>query len=149
RSHMPVQEPVAEIHGNTLPGQLAAILEIRNAVDIVGRKAGPHLDAKIPDGYKFQLEFLTDCPIATAAFGKSSGRLALEFAFAGAADIGADHEAKQMLGIDAFGVHAIRGERRKTHDRGSKRFCIDRHSHSEIVDRWQATAWLTDRSLSQ
>jgi hypothetical protein len=85
----------------------------------------------IPGGHEFQFEFLTDCPITTADFGKSPGRLALEFAFAGASDIGADHEAKQMLGVDAFGVHAVRQQRRKTHDRGSKRFCIDRHSHSE------------------
>ena len=89
------------------------------------------LAKKIPDGHEFQFEFLTDRPITTAAFGKSPRRLALKFALAGAADIGADHEAKQMLGVDAFSVHAVRQQHRKTHDRGSKRFCIDRHSHSE------------------
>jgi hypothetical protein len=28
-------------------------------------------------------------------------------------------------------MHAVREQRRKTHDRRSKRFCIDKHSHSE------------------
>ena len=89
------------------PGEalrLAAILKAGNAVDVMRRKRTSHLDSKILGGHYFQFEVLTDCPVITATFGKSSGRLALEFAFAGAADIRADHKAKQMLGIDAFSM---------------------------------------------
>ena len=94
RSRIPIQKPVAQIHGNTLPGQLAAILKTRNAVDVMSRKGAPHLDPEIPGRHELQFEFLVDRPVMTATFGKSSGRLALEFAFAGVADIGTDHEAK-------------------------------------------------------
>src|SRR5882757_2208550 len=111
RSGIPVQKPITQIHGNTLPGQLAAVPEIRNAVDIMSREGASYLDTKILGGDEFQFEFLTDRPVATAALGKSPGGLALEFALAGAADIGSDHEAKKMLGIDAFGTHAIREQR--------------------------------------
>jgi hypothetical protein len=94
-----------------LPGQLAAILEIRNTVDVMSREGASDLDTKILGGDEFQLEFLTDRPVATAVLGKSPGRLVLEFALAGVADVGSDHEAKNMLGIDAFGMHAIREQR--------------------------------------
>ncbi len=94
-----------------MPGQLATILEIRNAVDIMSRKGASDLDTKILGGDEFQFEFLTDRPVAAAALGKAPGRLALEFALAGVAHIGSDHEAKNMLGIDAFGMHAVREQR--------------------------------------
>ncbi|HMH99166.1 MAG TPA: hypothetical protein VK577_21745 [Bradyrhizobium sp.] len=90
---------------------MAAVLEIRYAVDIMSREGASYLDTKILGGDEFQFEFLTDRPVATAALGKSSGRLALEFALTGAADIGSDHKAKKMFSIDAFGLHAIREQR--------------------------------------
>src|SRR4030081_3221952 len=97
----------------------------------MSRKGASHLDPEILGGHEFQLEFLADRLVITATFGKSSGRLALEFVFTDAAYIRTDHETKQMLGVDAFSMNPGRKQRRKTRYRSPKRFCINRHSHSE------------------
>src|SRR5882672_9959021 len=131
RSRVPIQKPVAEIDGHPLPGQLAAILKTRNAVDIVSRERASNLNPKIPGGHEFQFEFLADRPVPSAIPGESSGRLALEFALADVADIRSDHEAKQMLGINALGVNTARKQPRKAHHRRPERLCTGWHSHSE------------------
>ena len=95
----------------------------------------PSLDSKIPGRHEFQFKLLADRPVTSAIFGKSSGGLALEFPLADIADIGADHEAEQMLGIDALGANGSRKQRREAHDAGPEHFCADRHSHPK--DRWR------------
>ena len=78
---------------------------------MVRRKRASHLNSKIPGRHEFQFKLLADDPVTSAIFGKSSGGLALEFPLADIADIGADHEAEQMLGIDALGATGSRKQR--------------------------------------
>src|SRR5258705_10816006 len=94
RRRIPVQKPVAQVKGNTLPSQLAAALKTGDAVDVMRRKGACHLDPEIIDGHELQFEFLVDRPISAAILGKSSSRLDLEFALSEVTDISADHEAK-------------------------------------------------------
>src|SRR5258705_11095176 len=103
--HIPVEKPVAQIDGNTLPSQLAAVFKTGDAVNVVRRKGTSHLDPEILGRHELQLELLVDRSVITTTFRKSSGRLALEFAFTGAAAVGTDHEANKMLGSDAFAVN--------------------------------------------
>ena len=131
RRRIPVEQLVAQIKGNTLPIDLVAILKTGDAVDIVRRKGASHLDPEIIDGHEFQFEFLVDRPVASCRLGKSPRGLALEFALTDAADICADREAEQMLGIDVLGIHAGRHERRETQDRGPKRCSAKKHPQSE------------------
>ena len=131
RRGVPIEKPVAQVHGNALPGQLAPILKTWNAGDVVRRKGASHLDPEILDGHEFQFEFLADRPVVSAIPGKSSGRLALEFALADIADIRADHEAEQMLGIDALRASAAWKQRGETHDGRPERLRTNWHSHSE------------------
>ena len=60
------------------------------------------LDAEIPDRHVLQLDLLSHGLAAAAVLRKSSRGLALEFAFAEFADVGADHEAIDVLGVDAL-----------------------------------------------
>jgi hypothetical protein len=70
--------------------------------------------------------------------------LALEFALADVADIGADHEAEQMLGIDALSMKA-RWKQRGEYDGRLKRFRTNWHSHSENHwGGWKVTEALTE-----
>ncbi len=94
-----------------MPIQLAAIRETGDAIDIVSRKEASRLDPEIIDGHELQFEFLVDRPVVARRLGKSSGCLGLEFAFAGATDIGTNQKAKDMLGVDVFSMHAGRNER--------------------------------------
>ena len=80
-------------------------------------EARSHLDSKIPCRHELQFELLSGRAVGSGIFPKPSGGLALEFAFADIADIAADHEAEQMLGIDTLGVSASRKQRRETHER--------------------------------
>ena len=146
RRCVPVEKPVAQVQRSALPGQLAAILETGNAVDVMGREGASDLDTEILGGHEFQFEFLVDRPVVSAALGKSSGRLALEFALAGIADIGADHEAEDMLGIDAFGANAGREQRGEDTRRSPEIICTDgihiaenqtRNENDSIADRRQ------------
>src|SRR5258707_678498 len=89
-----IQKPVAQIKGNTLPGQLASILKTGCALNVMGREGASDLDPEIVDRHELQFEFLVDRSIVIATFGKSSGRLALEFALADVANVSADQEAK-------------------------------------------------------
>ena len=113
---VPIEKPVAQVHGNALPGQLAPILQTRYAADVMGRKGGPQFRPEILDRHEFQLEFLADRPVVSATPGKSSGGLGLEFALADIADICADHEAEQMLGINALCVNTARKQRGETNE---------------------------------
>src|SRR5215213_9675212 len=94
------------------------------------RKRAPHLDSKILGRHKFEFELLADGPISAALLAEAPGRLALKLAFADIADIGADHEAEQMLGIDALGMDGGRQQRSKRHDRRLEGRCTRRYSHS-------------------
>ena len=79
-------------------------------------KCASDLDPEIPDRHEFQFEFLTEGAIFAAVLAEPPGGLALEFALADIADIRADHESEQMLGIDALGMRADRKQRRKAQD---------------------------------
>ena len=94
------------------------------------RKRASDLDSKIPDRHELQFELLADGPITAAVLAEAPGRLALKLPFADIADIGADHEAEQMLGIDALGMDAGRQQRSKRHDRRLEGLCTRRYSHS-------------------
>ncbi|MGH6751749.1 MAG: hypothetical protein ACREDP_06230, partial [Bradyrhizobium sp.] len=113
---IPIEKPVAQVNGYALPGQLAPILQAWNTADVVGRKAGSQLHPNIFGRHEFQFEFLADGPVVSAILTKSPGRLGLEFALADIADIGADHEAEQMLGIDALRADAARKQRGETEE---------------------------------
>src|SRR5215216_1287073 len=93
-------------------------------------KRASNLDSKIQDRYKLQFEFLADGAISAAILAEASGRFALKLPLAGIADIGADHEAEQMLCIDALGINAGRQQRSKRHDRRPEDLCTRRYSHS-------------------
>src|SRR6266542_1939098 len=94
------------------------------------RKRASDLDSKILNRHKLQFELLADGPIAAAVLAEAPGRLALKLPLADIADIGADHEAEQMLGVDALGVDAGRQQRCKRHHRRLESLCTRRHSHS-------------------
>src|SRR5437870_11315866 len=102
----------------------------RYATDQMRRKRASDLDTKIPDRHKLQFELLADGPITPTVLAEASGCLALKLPFADIADIGADHEAEQMLGIDTLGMDAGRQQRSKRHDRRLKSLCTRGYSHS-------------------
>ena len=106
RRRASVEKLVSQIKRNALPIQLATILTTGNAANVVSCKRASHLYPKIIGGDELQFQFLVDRPVTAPCLGKSSGRLALEFALAKPSDIGADHEAEQMLGIRVFRMHA-------------------------------------------
>src|SRR5258708_17605900 len=130
RGCVAIENSVAQIDGSALPSQLAAILKIGDAADIVGRKCASQLDPEVPGGQEFQLQALIDRPVAAPVFGKPSGCLALEFAFADTADVSADPKSKQMLGIDSFSVKTGWEHQRATQDGRHQGFWTNRHSHS-------------------
>src|SRR6185503_14439525 len=94
------------------------------------RKRASDFDSKIPGRYKLQFELLADGAISAAVLAEASGRFALKLPLADIADIGADHEAEQMLGIDALGIDAGRQQCSKKHDRRLKGLYTRRYSHS-------------------
>jgi hypothetical protein len=85
---------------------LPAIVQTRNAMNVMRGKNASDFDPEILDGHEFELEFLTNGAVIPALLGKSSSGLALEFALADIANISAYHEAKQMLGINTLGMNA-------------------------------------------
>ena len=89
------------------------------------------LDPEILDGHEFQLEFLADGAISAAVLAKTPGGLALEFPLAGSADVRANHECEQMLGVDALGMSAGWKQRGKAHDCRPERIGTNSHSPSE------------------
>src|SRR5437870_12894315 len=100
----------------------------RYATDQMRRKRASDLDTKIPDRHKLQFELLADGPITPTVLAEASGCLALKLPFADIADIGADHEAEQMLGIDALGMDAGRQQRSKRPDRRRRSPCTRGYS---------------------
>jgi hypothetical protein len=125
RSGFPIEEPVAKIAGDPLPGQLASIVEAGNAVDVVSGKGAPQLDANVLVGYEFQFKLFVARAVSPALYAKASGGLALKFALADSASVGANHEGKRMLGIDAFGANAVRRQHGETRKRRSDCCCAD------------------------
>jgi hypothetical protein len=55
----------------------------------------------------------------------------LEFPLADAADVGTDHESKDMLGVDAFGVPADREQRCDANAGNPNGFCANGHLRSD------------------
>ena len=107
------------------------------AVRATARDHAHEIEAEIPGGHEFQFEFLTDRPVTPATSGKSSGGLALEFAFTDITDVGAEHEAKQMLGIEEMPDPRYR--------RGRTRFeCCTTMEHTcrTLIER----VWLSGRN---
>ena len=90
-----------------------------------------HFDPEIPKRNELQLELLIKGAVGAAAPGKAPGRRALEFVLADLADVSADHECKDMLGIDALGMSAGRQPRSETRDGHPERFSANWHSHCE------------------
>ncbi|WOK19719.1 MULTISPECIES: hypothetical protein [Rhodopseudomonas] len=108
RRRLPIEKSVTKINRRTLQGQLAAILQVGHASDIMRSECRPRLDSEISGGHEFQLELLLDCAISSLARAQPPRRLALEFPLAGIADVGPDHESEQMLGIDILAMHHTR-----------------------------------------
>src|ERR1700738_2874935 len=98
------------------------------------RKLRSQLNSKIPCGHQLQFEFLSGRAVASGILRKTPGGLALEFALADVADVGADHESEQMLGIDAFSVSAGGKQRGKPRNGRSHRLCTNSHSQSHSGD---------------
>src|SRR4029450_4190416 len=80
--------------------------------------------------HQLKFELLADGPITATVLAEAPGRLALKLPFADIADVGADHEAEQMLGVDALGMDAGRQQRSKRHDRRLEGLCTARLSLS-------------------
>src|SRR4029450_3053328 len=80
--------------------------------------------------HQLKFELLADGPITATVLAEAPGRLALKLPFPAIPAIGADHEAEQMLGIDALGMDAGRQQRSKRHDRRLEGLCTRRYSHS-------------------
>ena len=68
----------------------------------MSRERRPDLDAEIPDRHELQLDLLADGLVCSGLLGEPSGGFGLEFALAEIADIGADHESIDVLGVDAL-----------------------------------------------
>ena len=85
---------VAQIERAALQGQLPAILEARHAADIMRGEIAADLDAEIPERHQLELELLAKAAIRASIPAEPPRCLALEFALAERADIGADHEGK-------------------------------------------------------
>src|ERR1700730_10093994 len=95
------------------------------------RKLRSQLNSKIPCGHELQFEFRV---VASGILCETPGGLALEFALADVADVGADHESEQMLGIDASSVSAGGKQRGKRRIRQSHRLRTNPHSQSHSGD---------------
>jgi len=134
RRGVPIEKPGAKINGDTLSGELAAIVKAGNTVDVVSRKRAAQLNANVLGGNEFHLELFAGGTISPALSAKAPGRLALKFALSDIAGVGADHEGKQMLGIDTFGTNAIRKQHPETRkgrpDVRCADTCTDKHPDS-------------------
>ena len=101
------------------------------------------LHPDILDRHEFQFELLAGRPVGSAIPRKSSVGLTLQFALADIADIGAYHEAEQMLGIDALRANAAWEQRGETHGNCPASVRTDWHSQShgyEMESKRQCTA---------
>src|SRR5580700_8700140 len=101
-SRFAIEKLVAQIQRGALPAGLGTIHQSRNGCDIVSRKRRFDLNPEILHGYEFQLELLPERVVGSGLFRKSSRARGLEFAFTGIADIRADHETVDVLGVDAL-----------------------------------------------
>src|SRR5882762_3910696 len=90
-----------------------------------------YLDTEIPERNQLQFELLAEAAVRAAFPDKAPGRRALEFALTDIADVSADHETEDMLGIDVLGMNASRKQRGKTRDDHPERFRANWHSHCE------------------
>ncbi|WP_249144338.1 hypothetical protein [Bradyrhizobium lablabi] len=122
-----IKEAISEIDRDVLPRQLSAILKARNAVDVMCIEGRSKLYAKILDRDELQFELLADGAIAAAILGEAPGGLGLEFTLAEIADIGANHEAENVLGIDLFRLHGERQQRSENCDRCTRRRSSTNH----------------------
>jgi hypothetical protein len=69
----------------------------------------------------------------TVILGESAGGLALEFAVTNVPDIGADHEGKYVLGVDAFSAYSPRKQCGAAQQSSLERSRTNQHSHSEAA----------------
>ena len=126
------------------------IFKTWNATDLMRGEIAAHFDAKIPERNQLQLELLAKTAVRTAFPDKAPGRRALEFALADIADVSADHESEDMLGIDVLGMNASRKQRgetrRKTSDRRPERFRANWNSHCEGREGERKPAPLPNRT---
>src|ERR1700730_13096898 len=95
------------------------------------RKLRSQLNSKIPCGHELQFEFRV---VASGILCETPGGLALEFALADVADVGADHESEQMLRIDALSVRAGGKHRGTPRDGRSHRLRTNSHSQRRSGD---------------
>src|SRR4051794_34245477 len=95
-------------------------------------KRASELDPEVRKRHEFEFEFLAGSPIIAGCFRKPPRRLTLEFAFADVADVGADHESEDMLGIDAFSMPAERKQRSHPNARNPNGFCANRHLNPRV-----------------
>src|SRR5580700_2778802 len=147
-SRFMIEEPVAQIQRRALPAGLGAIHEARNGGNIKGRQRCSDLDPEILDGHEFQLKLLAESLVGPGLFRESSRRHSLEFTFAGTTDVGANHEAVDVLGVDAFGKPASRPQERPQHRRPD---CPCGNAHSGFPRAIDVTQDVrsTDASLSR
>ena len=107
-----IEQAIAQVERSALEIELAAIADIGDAGDVVQGGSAADLDAEVRQRHDLDLDLLREGAIGPAALAESTCRLGLEFALAGIADIGADHETEDVLGIeDLFGTDAYRRER--------------------------------------
>ncbi|MCA3806223.1 hypothetical protein, partial [Burkholderia sp.] len=100
---------------------MTAIVKARDAVDVVRAERSAELDTKVRCRNELELHFLVERAVAAAVLGEAAGGLALEFPLADLPDIGADHEAEDVLGIKSFRVGSERQHRCNAGDRSAQR----------------------------
>src|SRR5262249_19774565 len=98
-----------------LPGGLVSIIETRDRIDVVGCERRYDFDTEIFDRHEFQLELVIGGLASAAVLGKPTRGLGLEFALAGIAHVATDHEAIDVLGVDAIGMTASRRQQNAQH----------------------------------
>src|SRR5262249_49331228 len=94
RGALAIEKAIAQVERDALEIQLSPIVDVRDAGDVIQRDGAADLDAEVRQRHDLDLGLLTDGAIRASALPEAARRLALKFAFAEIADIGADHEAE-------------------------------------------------------
>ncbi|MGY4462373.1 hypothetical protein [Bradyrhizobium sp. LB13.1] len=112
RRVLAVEQAITQVERGALKIELATIIDIGDAGDVVQASDAADLNAEVRQRHDLDLDFLREGAIGPSAFAESPRRFGLEFALTGIADIGADQKAEDVLGIEAlFGADARRYER--------------------------------------
>src|SRR6516162_2729869 len=88
------------IERQTIKRPLSSVIQSRDANDVVINAGGAHFETKILYRRIFQGKRLGERGIGAGTLAKPRQRIALELLFSNLANIGADGEAEQMLGVD-------------------------------------------------